>query len=496
MTTSLVDTGIVYLVGAGPGDPRLLTVRAVELIQSADVIAYDELISASILATLPIGVERLPVGRRQGTGRPPYRLHPAVLERAEAGKRVVRLKQGDPLIFGRGGEEAQELRERGIPFEIVPGITSALGAAAYAGIPLTHRQVSSEATLATGHDLQGPNGESPDPAARRSTAGTLVLFMASRRMPGNITGLLQNGYSASTPCAYVAAATTGKQKVVTGTLENLVARTRALGVDPAAPALLIVGEVVRLRDEVAWFDRKPLFGKTILVGRARPGPSRIAAQLRENGAEVVEAPLVDATPIVDAEHIRRALGKGTGKPTVIVASSTDVSAIFDVMSADEMDVVSVGPDALSALSARSIKPVLATDGAREESLAADGLNGKRVTLIASTEDRTNLEAALRKIGALVETFEPYRYEYEWPLMHERLAFDLVVLPSSSAAKAVLTSARGPSLRAVPTVVMGPQTEAAARDAGAENMTVVPDDAMAPLVQAALSALAGAAGRGT
>jgi uroporphyrin-III C-methyltransferase len=239
------SSGFVYLVGAGPGDPRLLTLRAYELLLAADVVAHDELISDEILALVPDGTERLAVGRRCGDGPISYRLHPAVIERARAGLTVVRLKCGDPLVFGRGGEEAEELADAGIGFEIVPGISAALGAAAYAGIPLTHREHASSITFATGHDAAcGAGGRE-----------TVVLYMAGRRLEHNLARMRADGWAPSTPAAYVMAATTPHQRVVVGTIEDLAARTRDL--DPTAPALVIVGDVVALRARIAWLEQTP-----------------------------------------------------------------------------------------------------------------------------------------------------------------------------------------------------------------------------------------------
>ena len=258
--------GIVYLVGAGPGDPGLLTLRAAELLRIAEVVAHDELVSPAILNLAPPGAERLPVGRRQGTGKIDYRLHPAVLERARRGLRVVRLKSGDPLVFGRGGEEAEELAENGIRFEIVPGVSAALGAAAYAGIPLTHRHVSAGVLLATGHEAEGqeqgddggagahsvlvaPRAPGASPAQDR----TLVLYMAARRLRSTLRRLVDEGFPADTPVAYVAAATTPAQEVVVGTLGDLADRIAPPASSPRPPGLLIVGEVVRLRSRLNWF---------------------------------------------------------------------------------------------------------------------------------------------------------------------------------------------------------------------------------------------------
>ncbi|MBI3768383.1 MAG: uroporphyrinogen-III C-methyltransferase [Deltaproteobacteria bacterium] len=236
----MTGRGFVYLVGAGPGDPKLLTLRALEILQSADVVAHDELVSEAILACVPAAVELLPVGRRHGSRKASYRLHPSVLERARAGAVVARLKSGDPLIFGRGGEEAEELAEAGIPYEIVPGVSAALGAAAYAGIPLTHRLYASRVTFVTGHHAEGSPG---------SDGETIVLFMAAHRLEANLERLIASGRASSTPVAYVAAATTPEQKVIVGTLADLSGRITAI--DRSLPALVIVGEAVNVRRRIA-----------------------------------------------------------------------------------------------------------------------------------------------------------------------------------------------------------------------------------------------------
>ena len=246
----MAGQGIVYLVGAGPGDPKLLTIRALELMRSAEVVAYDELVPPQILALVPAQAELLAVGRRHGHGKTGYRLHPMVLERARAGRIVVRLKSGDPLIFGRGAEEAEELAEAGISFEIVPGVSAALGAAAYAGIPLTDRRYASQVTLATGHCAEGDQDSSRE---------TLVLYMAAHRLAEHLQRLIAQGRAPSTPAAYVAAATTPEQQVISGTLADLASRVPIN--HRSDPALVIVGDVVALRERIRWFEPVPLRGE-------------------------------------------------------------------------------------------------------------------------------------------------------------------------------------------------------------------------------------------
>ncbi|HUQ02419.1 MAG TPA: uroporphyrinogen-III C-methyltransferase [Kofleriaceae bacterium] len=229
--------GCVYLVGAGPGDPGLLTVRAHELVRGARVLAHDELVSPEILALAPPDCERIAVGRRAGHGTTAFRLHPAVVERARAGHAVVRLKCGDPLVFGRGGEEAEELATHGIRFELVPGVSAALGAAAYAGIPLTHRDCASSVRLVTACTAGEPHGE------------TVVIYMSGRRVAASLGELGRAGRPATTPAAWIAAATTPRQRIVVGTIGDLGERVAAT--DDAS--LLVVGDVVARR--TPWWER-------------------------------------------------------------------------------------------------------------------------------------------------------------------------------------------------------------------------------------------------
>jgi uroporphyrinogen III methyltransferase/synthase len=246
-------SGRVALVGAGPGDPKLLTLRAAELLAAADVVAHDELVPEAILALAPKSAERLRVGRRVGDGPTSYRIHPDVLARARAGKRVVRLKAGDPLVFGRGGEEAEELAKAGIPFEIVPGITAALGAAASACIPLTHRDCAAQALLTTAH--RGDGGAPPPSDVGR----TLVLYMASRELAANLAAIVRAGWPGTTPAALVLAATTPRERTIVGTLETLAPRAEhAVRAAPELPGIVFVGEVVRVRDAILSRARAPM----------------------------------------------------------------------------------------------------------------------------------------------------------------------------------------------------------------------------------------------
>jgi len=246
-------TGFVHLVGAGPGDPGLLTVRAAELLRIAEVVAYDELVPVALVDLAPSAAERIPVGRRcRGPAQEWRRIHPAVVERARAGLRVVRLKAGDPFVFGRGGEEAEALAEAGIPFEVVPGITAALGAAASALIPLTHRDLSSDVTFATAHELSGSGGRSAWP--RLVSSGTLVLYMGARTLEANLARLVEHGRAPATPAAWIGSATRPEERVVVGTLADLAARVAAERHE--GPAIVVVGEVVTFRERLLALARE------------------------------------------------------------------------------------------------------------------------------------------------------------------------------------------------------------------------------------------------
>lgn len=486
MEKPLGQTGIVYLVGAGPGNPGLLTVRASELLRTADVVAHDALVSSSILSLIGAQAELIPVGRRHGRGATPYRLHPVVLEQAKAGRTVVRLKAGDPFIFGRGGEEAEELAQAGIPFEIVPGISSALGAAAYAGIPLTHRVHASTVTFVSGHDLNGKR-RNPEWLTDIPRDGTLVLFMASRQLAANLHSLIVGGRHADTPAAYVASATTRNQKVFVGTLMTLGDNVGLL--DTNEPGLVIVGEVVRLREQIAWFERRPLAGRRLLVARARPGRSVIAAALRALGAEVLEIPEVGVVLLNGASHIEASLARLHEFRGIVFGCTAGVDAVVPHASNIDVPVIAVGAAAAQALSRHGIKPAVSVRGACQEALREHSsfLQGGRFLLIMSVDGRPSLCNELTGIGAVVETLAAYSHVHRMPSFPFP-PIDLVVLPSSSAARALLSGDLAETLRGVPMVAIGPRTEEAACRWGAQEVYRSESDDPSTLIALAVTTL--------
>jgi uroporphyrinogen III methyltransferase/synthase len=474
--------GIVYLVGAGPGNPRLLTLRALELIRSAEIVAHDELVSPEILSLVPPGTELLAVGHRHGRGKVGYSVHPLVLERARAGHVVVRLKSGDPLIFGRGAEEAEELANAGIAFEIVPGISAALGAAAYAGIPLTDRRHASRVILTTGRQA-----ESSDHAD-----GTVVLYMAAHRLRENIEQLIGQGYAPSTPAAYIAAATTPRQTVITGTLAELADRVQP-GSDPA---LVIVGDATRMRERIGWFEHAPLHGRCVLIARARPGPSRIAARLRAMGAQVLERPKVSVQEAGFATGLERALRQNQRYDAIVFGCSAGVNAASSLLreigygsfGSSGTSLIAIGRDAADALKEKGFSTFLPLDGTCRDSIAqaAPIFAGKRLLLVTSTEGRPHLKANLQLAGASVEAVPAYHQLYEYGMkLFERP--ELIVLPSSSAARRLLGGDEGCSLVAIPMIAMGPVTEAAAKALGAVSVQRCEADNIGSVVAAVCAA---------
>jgi uroporphyrin-III C-methyltransferase len=480
----VASKGFVYLVGAGPGDPRLLTVRAIELIQRADVIAYDLLVSPEILARVPAHVDLLPVGRRHGEGTTSYRLHPDVLARAQAGQVVVRLKCGDPLLFGRGGEEAEELVEANIPFEIVPGISAAFGAAAYAGIPLTHRSYASEVLFRTGHDA--PDTKRPSFLSmpqKSADCRTTVLYMAARRLQENIDGLLSEGYAPATPAAVVASATTPRQQVIVSTLATLSQKVK--DIEPDVPALFIVGHVAGLREKIARFENISLQSLRILIARARPGISAIAERLRSLKASVVEAPSVTTAPLEDWTALDAALARLHHFDAVVFGCADGVRYTLPrLASIPSLSAIAIGDQANHALVGAGITPRLAVSGnchnALEKQLTT--FAGKRLLLITSDKGRPGLSNELINLSATVETAASYQIRYNFDALPKVGGeFDLIILPSSTATELLLKSESGASLKHLPMIAMGPVTEASARKHGASRLLRAPHDSIDSIV---------------
>jgi len=463
--------GTVYLVGAGPGDPGLLTLRAAELIARADVVLHDRLIPAEALAGARPGAELVYVGKQGGGEQVAQEeTQRLVLEHARAGRTVVRLKGGDPFVFGRGGEEALFCREAGIPFEVVPGITAGIAAPAYAGIPVTQRELASGVAFVTGHEDPSKPESALDWPALAAFPGTLVFYMGVRALPRIAEQLMRGGRPASEPVAVVERGTLPGQRTLLGTLADVAARAADEGI--RAPAITLVGAVAGLGDQLAWRERRPLHGRTIAVTRARPQASALAARLRELGAVVVEAPAIRTSPIV-AEL--PALGR---YDLICVTSPNGAHALFDRLADTGLDaralagrtVAAIGPGTARALAEHGIRADLVPDRAVAEGLV-DALAGADVTralVVRAREGRELLPEALRGRGAEVDVLALYATVAE-PLDEEiaraAAAADYVTFTSASTVRFFLAAAG--ALDRARIVSIGPATSAALREAGLE-----------------------------
>ena len=410
-------TGKVYLIGAGPGDPGLFTLKGKRCLEEADVVAYDALANPRLLLHAKPNAERIYVGKRGGQhALPQEEIGRLLVERARAGKVVARLKGGDPFVFGRGGEEAEELAAAGVPFEVVPGVTSAVAAPAYAGIPLTHRDFTSTVAFVTGHE--DPTKEDSSIAWDKIATGigTLVFFMGVGQLPQIVKRLVEHGRSPETPAAVIRWGTRAEQHVVTGTLATLV--ERSAGVKP--PALIVVGEVVALREKLRWLEDKPLFGKRILVTRAREQASAFGQRLEAAGAEVVEFPAIQIEPPESWEPLDAAVARIREYQWVIFTSANGVRHFWDRLrhaGRDARDlsgiqVCAIGPATAAALVDRGIRADVVPAEFRAEALAAavgaEGMRGARVLLARAAEAREVLPDQLTRGGAAVDVVPAYR----------------------------------------------------------------------------------------
>ena len=415
--------GKVYLIGAGPGDPGLLTVKGRDALERADVVVYDRLVHPSLLEHAPPPAERIFAGKARGQQELTQEgINALLVECAQAGKLVARLKGGDPFVFGRGGEEALALARAGIPFEVVPGVSSAIAAPAYAGIPVTHRGIATGFTVVSGsEDPSKPESSVRWEELGRSLAahgGTLMTLMGWASMEKILEALQQAGLSADTPVALVQWGTWSRQRAVTGTLATAAGKGRAAGL--AAPVVAVIGEVVNLRDELAWFDNRPLFGKRVLVTRSRTQASRMCHLLEDAGATAVELPAIAIAPPQDYGPLDEAVSRLASYSWVIFASVNAVDAVFDRIEAQGRDarafgnsrVGAIGPATAAALERRGIRPDFtpsrSVSSAALDELAAYDWNGVPVLLPAADIGRDELAEGLSRLGASVERVTAYR----------------------------------------------------------------------------------------
>ncbi|MBN2516255.1 MAG: uroporphyrinogen-III C-methyltransferase [Deltaproteobacteria bacterium] len=410
--------GKVYIIGGGPGDPGLITVRGVECLRKADVVVYDYLVGREILDYAPKDARLIYVGKKGGEHTvSQHNLNQILVEEAVKGNIVARLKGGDPFIFGRGGEEAQVLAQAGIPFEVVPGVTSAVAVPAYAGIPLTHRSFTSSVTFVTGHE---------DPVKEQSrvdwkslnTDGTIVFLMGVRNLSRIVERLTANGKDPETPAALIRWGTTPDQETVTGTLKNIVTRAEERHFSP--PAIFVVGDVVTLREELSWFENKPLSGKGIVITRPEEQAGDLAALLREAGARVIYFPTIKIVPPDRFDDLDRAIDTVATYDWIIFTSANGVKFFFErlrELGKDLRDMKGPGICAIGPATAETIGNIgLRVDIVPDEYISegvvrafeGQNLQGKRVLLPRAEIARDIIPDGLSKRGATVDVVTAYR----------------------------------------------------------------------------------------
>ena len=477
-------TGIVYLVGAGPGDPGLMTLRSLELIVAADVIVHDRLIPAEALAPAREEAELLYVGKEPGDASVAQdQIEQLLIERARQGKIVVRLKGGDPFVFGRGGEEAESLAQAGVPFEVVPGVTAGVAAPAYAGIPVTHRADASAVAFVTGHmdPEKAADGEAAlDYAGLARFPGTLVFYMGVKALPRIAERLIAEGRDPAEPAAAIERGTLPGQRTVTGPLSEIAELAADAGVRP--PAITVVGPVAARRETIAWLERRPLNAIRVIVTRARAQASELTRRLTALGAEPVEVPAIRIEPRIDTDEVRRAIEDIHAYALICLTSANSVRLLFEAMAGAGRDaralanasVAAIGPGTAAALAEFGVMADLLPERMVAESLVEAleeiDLKGKRVLLARASEAREVLPDALRRLGAELDVVPLYETVAETPAPEtaERAAGAGYITFTSASTVRNLVDALGEELpRSARVVSIGPVTSQAVREAGLE-----------------------------
>jgi uroporphyrinogen III methyltransferase/synthase len=456
--------GKVYLVGAGPGDPGLITVAGLQRLKDADVVVYDRLVAPALLNEARAEAERIFVGKVAGESHDQEAINRLLIEKAREGKRVVRLKGGDPFVFGRGGEEAEALRGAGIGFEVVPGVTSAVAVPAYAGIPVTHRGLASTFAVITGHEAE-PSPPAPLPRAGEggkidwaklaTGVDTLVLLMGTKTLAEIVERLMANGRAPETPVAVIRWGTTPEQRTVTGTLADIASRVEESGLTP--PAITVVGEVVRLRESLSWFESRPLFGRRVLITRTRRQASTLARLLAAEGAIPIELPAIEIEASADPHALGAAIDalRGGRYGWAVFTSANAVELWFEHLGERGLDarafaaskVAAIGPATAEALAGRGIVADVVPEEYVAEAVveALRGAQGwgpepQRVLVPRAEGARPELVEGLRAAGAEVDEVTLYRAAVPETAPADALsllqdgAIDIVTFTSSSTVR--------------------------------------------------------------
>ncbi|MCC7263575.1 MAG: uroporphyrinogen-III C-methyltransferase [Candidatus Latescibacteria bacterium] len=496
--------GRVFLVGAGPGDPGLLTLKGARCLQEAEVVLYDELVDRRLLALAPPSCERLYVGKRGGhKSLPQEELNALLVAQGQQGRRVVRLKGGDPFVFGRGGQEALALAEAGVPFEVVPGVSAAMGVAAYAGIPLTHRGLAAAAVLVTGEEDPAKPNPTLDWQQLARVEGTLVIYMGNRRLAQLCEALLKGGRAPTTPAAVIEWGTWPRQRSAVSTLEHLAEEAQRQQILP--PSLAIIGEVVSLREQLNWFERRPLFGRQVLVTRSREQAGPLQALLEDQGAEVSLLPLLELAPPDDWGELDECLDQLARYAWVIFTSPNSVEFVWQRLHQRGKDTRAFGPARVAAvgkataerLRARGLEPDLLPIDQSQEGLVAvfAGVEvaGQAILLPASAIGRVLLAEELTSRGAQVQQVVAYQNrppapgQVELPpaLVEDRIEVVVFASPSSvSHFGAVLGEECARQVLGKATIAcIGPTTAAAVAGLGLQAKIQPTDSSVPALVEA-------------
>ena len=474
----------VYLVGAGPGDEGLITVKGRQCIEKSDVIIYDYLASPTLLKHAPKTAEKIYVGKKGGDHTLSQdEINALILEKAKANSIVCRLKGGDPFIFGRGGEEAEILAAKGIPFEIVPGVTSAIAAAAYAGIPLTHRKLTATLAFITGHEDPHKEESNIDWESLAKGIGTLVFFMGVKNLPDITQKLIANGKSPETPVALIRWGTTPGQVTVTGTLDNIAEEVKQAGLK--APAIIVIGEVVNLRQTLKWYENRPLLGKRIVVTRAREQASNLVEKLAGLGADCLEYPTIKIVPAADDKPLREAIVRLPKYKWIVFTSVNGVKYFFDQLfemgkdarALGHLSTAAIGPATAERLLAYGIKSDIIPENYRAESVVdafrKHDLKGQKILLPRAKDARPVLPVELRKMGAEIDEIPVYlteKVQNNADQLIEQLeskTIDMITFTSSSTVrnfKALVPTERFKKLMdGITIAAIGPITEDTAKD---------------------------------
>jgi uroporphyrinogen III methyltransferase / synthase len=482
-----MNRGIVYLVGAGPGDPSLITLRGLQALRDADVVLYDNLCNSLLLREARPDALKIFVGKHVGSrSQTQAGIERLMIRHAKQGKRVARLKGGDPFVFGRGAEEAEALRKQKISFEVIPGITSAIGVPAYAGIPATHRDFASGVAIVTAHEAPGREVRRIDFEALAKFPGTLVFLMGTRHIQNVSRTLIENGLRKSTPAAVIHWGTRGLQKSVAASLAAIPEKVKRQGIRP--PSILVVGDVVRCRSKLTWFENKPLLGRRVVVTRSREQASDLLAQLINLGAEALHLPLIEFREIRSAHSDRLIADAGTfdwiffsSAPAVRFFLERFLDVRGDVRALAGVRIGVVGEATARSLGDFHLEPALVAADFHSKGLiqrlTRESWKGQRVLLPRSAIGRREVEKFLEQNGARVKVLPLYENRLPrltWELESlEKVGVDDVILASPSAAQryAMLMKGRGisPELRASLSkgrlISIGPTTSLAIRKSG-------------------------------